>query len=162
MHALFGPDPYFTNQSVNGFVSRLVRSSDRLGALVPGAFDPLPVVFVLTAALAFATLWILWRYRDRLDTPAAAAIAVAFVLVGATAGAPKTSFWNESLVLPAAGLLFPLALTVGNSGCSVLRGLLNIDEETQNLVKFQNAYGAAAHVITVLNQMLQTAIGLGT
>jgi flagellar hook-associated protein 1 FlgK len=39
---------------------------------------------------------------------------------------------------------------------------INIDEETQNLVKFQNAYGAAAHVISILSQMLTTAINLGT
>jgi flagellar hook-associated protein 1 FlgK len=38
---------------------------------------------------------------------------------------------------------------------------INIDEETQNLVKFQNAYGAAAHVITVLSAMLDDAINLG-
>jgi flagellar hook-associated protein 1 len=39
---------------------------------------------------------------------------------------------------------------------------INIDEETQNLVKFQNAYGAAAHVISVLSSMLEDAINLGT
>jgi flagellar hook-associated protein 1 FlgK len=39
---------------------------------------------------------------------------------------------------------------------------INIDEETQNLVKFQNAYGAAAHVISVLSSMLDDAINLGT
>lgn len=39
---------------------------------------------------------------------------------------------------------------------------INIDEETQNLVKFQNAYGAAAHVISILSQMLDTAIHLGS
>lgn len=39
---------------------------------------------------------------------------------------------------------------------------INIDEETQNLVKFQNAYGAAAHVISVLSSMLNDAINLGT
>jgi flagellar hook-associated protein 1 FlgK len=38
---------------------------------------------------------------------------------------------------------------------------INIDEETQNLVKFQNAYGAAAHVISVLSAMLSDAINLG-
>ena len=38
---------------------------------------------------------------------------------------------------------------------------INIDEETQNLVKFQNAYGAAAHVISILSEMLSTAINLG-
>lgn len=39
---------------------------------------------------------------------------------------------------------------------------INVDEETQNLVKYQNAYGAAAHVISILSQMLTTAINLGT
>ena len=39
--ALFSPDPYFTNQSLNGFVSRLVESTDRMTALAPGAFDDL-------------------------------------------------------------------------------------------------------------------------
>jgi flagellar hook-associated protein FlgK len=39
---------------------------------------------------------------------------------------------------------------------------INVDEETQNLVKFQNAYGAAAHVISVLSSMLEDAINLGT
>jgi flagellar hook-associated protein 1 FlgK len=39
---------------------------------------------------------------------------------------------------------------------------INIDEETQNLVKFQNAYGAAAHVISILSSMLSDAINLGS
>ncbi len=116
LRALFSPDPYFTNQSINAFVSRVVQSSDRLGALAPGAFDPLPVAIALTAVLALVTLLVLWRCRARLATPHGAAIAVAFILVGATAGAPKTSFWNESLVLPAAGLLIAVTaprLTLG-------------------------------------------------
>jgi len=38
---------------------------------------------------------------------------------------------------------------------------INIDEETQNLIKYQNAYAAAAHTIDVLNQMLGVIINLG-
>ncbi|MFN2461312.1 MAG: flagellar hook-associated protein FlgK [Candidatus Velthaea sp.] len=37
---------------------------------------------------------------------------------------------------------------------------INIDEETQNLIKFQNAYAAAARTVNVLDQMLQTVLGL--
>jgi flagellar hook-associated protein 1 FlgK len=37
---------------------------------------------------------------------------------------------------------------------------INIDEETQNLLEFQNAYAAAAKTISTLNTMLQTAINL--
>lgn len=35
---------------------------------------------------------------------------------------------------------------------------INIDEETQNLIKYQSAYQAAAKTISVLNQMLNTVI----
>lgn len=35
---------------------------------------------------------------------------------------------------------------------------INLDEETQNLIKFQNAYQAAAQNMSVLEQMLQTLI----
>ncbi len=39
---------------------------------------------------------------------------------------------------------------------------INLDEETQNLIKFQNAYSAAAKTIATLNSMLGTIInGLG-
>jgi flagellar hook-associated protein 1 FlgK len=38
---------------------------------------------------------------------------------------------------------------------------INIDEETQNLIKFQNAYGASAHVMAILSKMLEEAIHLG-
>lgn len=134
--ALFAPDPFFTNQAINGFVSRLVLSTDRLAAPALGAFDPFPVVIILTATLALATLAILWRSRTRLAESDGLALAVAFVLVGATAGAPKTSLWNESLVLPAVGLLLAVAaprlelgqlgrvdrsLLFGWAACSVLQ-----------------------------------------
>ncbi len=39
---------------------------------------------------------------------------------------------------------------------------INVDEETQNLIKYQNAYQAAAKTINVLNSLLNTVItGLG-
>jgi flagellar hook-associated protein 1 len=37
---------------------------------------------------------------------------------------------------------------------------ININEETQNLVQYQNSYQAAARTMNVLEQLLQTAIGL--
>ncbi len=37
---------------------------------------------------------------------------------------------------------------------------INIDEETQNLVKYQNAYQAAAKTLNVIETLLQTALGL--
>lgn len=37
---------------------------------------------------------------------------------------------------------------------------INLDEETQNLIRYQNSYQAAARTMNVLDQLLQTAIGL--
>ena len=37
---------------------------------------------------------------------------------------------------------------------------INLDEETQNLVKYQNSYQAAARTLNVLDSLLQTTIGL--
>jgi flagellar hook-associated protein 1 FlgK len=37
---------------------------------------------------------------------------------------------------------------------------INLDEETQNLIKFQNSYAAAAKTMSVLEQLLTTALGL--
>ena len=39
---------------------------------------------------------------------------------------------------------------------------INIDEETQNLLKFQSAYAAAAKTLSTLNAMMQTTLGLIT
>ncbi|MEA2666396.1 MAG: flagellar hook-associated protein 1 [Candidatus Eremiobacteraeota bacterium] len=37
---------------------------------------------------------------------------------------------------------------------------INLDEETQNLVKYQNSYQAAARTLNVLDSLLQTTLGL--
>ena len=37
---------------------------------------------------------------------------------------------------------------------------INLDEETQNLIRYQNSYQAAARTMNVLDSLLQTAIGL--
>lgn len=37
---------------------------------------------------------------------------------------------------------------------------INVDEETQNLLQYQNAYEAAAKTMSVVETLLQTAIGL--
>jgi len=39
---------------------------------------------------------------------------------------------------------------------------INVDEETQNLIKFQSAYSAAAKTFTTLNTLMQTTLGLIT
>jgi hypothetical protein len=62
-------------------------------------------MIVLTAFLAAATALVLWHYRATLATRRGAAIGIGLALVAGVAGAPKDSFWNESLTLVAVGLL---------------------------------------------------------
>ena len=102
---LFEPDSYFTNQSFNGFVARLVKASDRTLPPFEHAFDPLWPMLALTVAFGIATLAVLWRARERLATPRGLALGLALALVAGVIGAPKNSFWNGALALPAVGLL---------------------------------------------------------
>jgi hypothetical protein len=102
---LVGPDAYFTNQSINGFVTRIVRDSDRTKALLPEAFDPLIVGLAAAAMFGMVTLWLLWRARGALMDRRGLAIGMAFITVAAVAAAPKNAIWNEALVLVGVGLL---------------------------------------------------------
>ena len=98
-------DEYFTNQSFNGFVTRLVRDSDRTVALWPEAFDPRPAMMVLTVAFGLATVAVLWWQRSALATRRGLALGLGFALVAGVAGAPKNSFWNQAFALLAVGML---------------------------------------------------------
>ena len=98
-------DEYFTNQSFNGFVTRLVTDSDRTVALWPGAFDARLPMMAVTVAFGLATVAVLWRYRSALATRRGLALGLGFALVAGIAGAPKNSFWNQTSSLLAVGLI---------------------------------------------------------
>jgi hypothetical protein len=102
---LVGPDAYFTNQSINGFVTRIVRDSDRTKAIFDGAFDPLVVSLVLAVAFGLTNLWLLWRARAALTDSHGLALGMALITVASVAAAPKNAIWNEALVLVGVGLL---------------------------------------------------------
>ncbi|HET7027140.1 MAG TPA: glycosyltransferase family 87 protein [Candidatus Limnocylindrales bacterium] len=101
---LFAPDPFWTNQSINGAVSRLFLDGDRTRALFSG--DPLPAIVALTAALAVATGVVLVRAfaGSRRADPGVLALALSLSIVAAAVGAPKNSFWNDAPVLLAVAL----------------------------------------------------------
>jgi hypothetical protein len=102
---LVSPDPYFTNQSINGFVTRLVRDSDRTRAIWAGAFDAAIVSIVLAGLFGVLVLAALWRARDALTTREGLMLGMALTTVSAVIAAPKNAIWNEALVLVAVGLL---------------------------------------------------------
>ncbi|HEY5486063.1 MAG TPA: glycosyltransferase family 87 protein [Candidatus Limnocylindrales bacterium] len=117
--SLLDPDPFYTNQSIDGFVTRLVSPSDRTVPLWSGGFDPRPVMLALTAVFALATLAILWRARPALAHRRGAAIGLGLALVAGIVGAPKESFWNQAIALVAVGLLLAVEvpdLRIGRFG----------------------------------------------
>jgi hypothetical protein len=111
--ALLAPDTYWSNASVNGWISRLSQPSNLTAPPLPGL--PVgPTVLVLCAVLALATIMILVRARD---APASARLALCLCL-GAVV-APKNSFWNFAPLILAvasvwrlwAGRRWPLVVT---------------------------------------------------
>ena len=103
--ALLEPDSYFTNQSINGFVSRLVLPSERTVPLWNRAFDPRLPMLILTGLFGLATLWILWQSRVGLRGRRGLALGLGIALVAGLIGAPKGTYWNQVMVLVPAGLL---------------------------------------------------------
>jgi glycosyl transferase family 87 len=97
--ALFDPDSYATNQSLNGCVTRLLCGNNQAAAVIDSAMPPQLVVAVLTGLLALGTVLVLWRARSHLLEPGSLALGLAFALVAASAGAPKNSLWNHTPAL---------------------------------------------------------------
>jgi glycosyl transferase family 87 len=102
---LVAPDPFFTNQSINGFVSRLVLPSSASSAVVPGAFDPLVVATVLAVVFGALNLALLVAARRRVGDADVLISAIAMVVCAAVIAAPKNSFWNQFFLLVPVGLM---------------------------------------------------------
>ena len=85
---MFAPDPYWSNQSINGWLSRLALPSDWTRPPLPG-LPVTPLMLALCGGLGVATLALaLGRQRGR--WPGAFALLLCFSVVAA----PKNSLWN--------------------------------------------------------------------
>jgi hypothetical protein len=90
---LLGPDEFWSNQSVNGFVSRLAIPSASAQPPFPGlAVTPVMVLFVLL--LLALTIVVLWRAHGE-PFHACFALALWFGIVAA----PRNSLWNFAPIL---------------------------------------------------------------
>jgi Glycosyltransferase family 87 len=88
-----GPDTYWSNESINGFTSRLGIDSTWTHAPYPGL--PVEAVMVaLAGLLSVVTILLLLRARDR---PWEGALALSLWL--GVVAAPKNSFWNFTPLL---------------------------------------------------------------
>lgn len=122
---LFDADPYWTNQSLNGFGSRLFLEGDRTHALAADNRVSISVVSpALVVVLALATGWVLWSARRGLGKQRVLEVALAFALVAATAGAPKTSFNNHAPALLGAWMLLARPAASGGGLQGIERWLM--------------------------------------
>ena len=113
---LLAPDAFWTNQSINGFASRLVVAGDRTDPALPGLVDPIVLNWTLTGLLALATLGVLWAARGALMRPSGLALGIALALTASIAGAPKDSLWNHAPALLCIGLLIASTGRLGLGG----------------------------------------------
>jgi hypothetical protein len=102
--ALLEPDSYFTNQSLNGMITRLVLPSGGTVPLWNHAFDPRLPMIIATGLFGLATLFVLWRSRGLLQERRGLALGLGFALVAGLIGAPKGTYWNQVMVLVPIGL----------------------------------------------------------
>jgi hypothetical protein len=102
---LTDPDPYFANQSINGVVSRLVLESERTLPLWSNGFDARFWSALLTLCFGCLTVGILWLARTQLRERRGLALALGLSLVAGLLAAPKGTYWNQAMLLVAAGLL---------------------------------------------------------
>jgi Glycosyltransferase family 87 len=114
---LVAPDPFFSNQSINGFVSRLVTASDVTRPLAPGSFDPLVVGLGIAVAFGLVNVALLSGIRARIARREVLVDSTAMLLIAAVIAAPKNSFWNQTFLLVAVGLL-----VVADGRLDALRG----------------------------------------
>jgi len=115
-------DPYWTNQSLNGFISRLTIQNERADPFLRG-LDPTVTAWIVLGLFAFFTVAVLWRARDRLAVRQGNWLAIGFTLVAAIIAAPKNSFWNHVPALVGIGLLIA-AVDRGQGRDALRRGLM--------------------------------------
>jgi len=85
---LVAPDPYWTNVSLNGWLSRLAPRTAS-AQLFPGRLPVGSLVVFLTIAIGLAVVALLWTRRDR---PRELLLGLALLFGVITA--PKNSIWN--------------------------------------------------------------------
>jgi hypothetical protein len=99
---LFGPDSFWTNQSINGWVSRLSMTSEFTKPPLPGipvVPIELGVVLLLGAAVLAVMVW-------RRGSPWTGCLSLA--LLYGTVAAPKNSLWNYAPMLLMVFFSWPL------------------------------------------------------
>jgi hypothetical protein len=101
--SLFSPDSFWTNQSLNGFVSRLSMPSDFTRPPLPG-LPVVPIELALVGLLG-ATALAVMVWRGGHPWAGCLSLAITFGVVSA----PKNSLWNYAPLLLSVFFCWPLA-----------------------------------------------------
>lgn len=143
--SLFGADPFWTNQSLNGFVSRLSMKAEFTSPPLPG-IPVVPVALVMAIVLGLAVLVVLVRAGGRPWT-GCLALALAYGVVAA----PKNSLWNYTPMLLLAFYCWPRARR-SRSATAVLIGGFGLIE-LQSLIDYFRATFYTTPALTWLSSM---------
>ncbi|MDQ6900500.1 MAG: glycosyltransferase 87 family protein [Candidatus Dormibacteraeota bacterium] len=99
---MLGPDPYWSNASLNGFISRVARPSPWSEPLLPG-IPVTPVVVLLALLLVGVSLAVVLRSRPSWSG------SLALFVAAATVATPKNSLWNFVPLLLSVAYCWPHA-----------------------------------------------------
>ena len=102
VHDLTAPDTYYSNQSINGWLSRLSSPSAWTQPPLPG-LPVTPLMLTLIGVLAVATVLVVVRAEDR---PFEGRLALCLWL--GVVAAPKNSLWNFTPLLLTVAYAWPL------------------------------------------------------
>ena len=132
-------DPYWTNQSINGWLSRLAYPGDYTRPPLPG-LDATVAMLAVVAFLGLAVLVVLWSSRA-LPWDGCLALVLCFGVVAA----PKNSLWNYTPLLLAVFFCWPRvrrrwpALAVLGAGFGLVQLQSIIDTSRETFYGFQPA-----------------------
>ncbi len=143
--SLFGADPFWTNQSLNGFVSRLSMKSEFTSPPLPG-LPVVPVQVLLAVVLGVAVVVVMFRAGGR-PWSGTLALALAYGVVAA----PKNSLWNYAPMLLAAFFCWPRARHSRPAMAALVGGLGLI--ELQSPIDYFRATFYAAPALTWLSSL---------
>jgi hypothetical protein len=98
---MLGPDTFWSNESLNGAISRLALPSDHTTPLLPG-LPVVPVVLAVTLVTAAIVVVLVWQARGR---PWDGCLTL--VLGWALLAAPKVSLWDLAPLVLAGAFCWP-------------------------------------------------------
>jgi hypothetical protein len=119
--ALFLPDPFWTNQSVNGLLSRLSMSSEFTRPPLPG-LPVAPIEIIVLLLLGGGSMVVMVLRKGR---PWAGSLSLALAV--AVVAAPKNSLWNYAPLLLVVFFCWPLVRHRASGLAVLLTGLALIE-----------------------------------